>query len=152
MKKIILGLATIISFSSCATIISGSSQSVSFSSYPSNATVYDNNTRLGRKPVSAKLKRKDKHSIVIELDGYQPYELVLERKFNAWFIGNILLGGLIGVIVDPITGAMYKLTPDQVHAEFNNGVAFKQEKDNIYVAVTLKKNNDWEQIGTLEKQ
>lgn len=152
MKNLILLLIVAVCFSSCATIINGSSQSITFSSEPSNATIYDNNVVLGRTPLSAKLKRKDKHYITIELDGYMPYEILLDRKFNAWYLGNILLGGIIGLVVDPITGAMYKLTPEQVYAEFHNGMAFKQEKDNIYLAVTLTKNDAWEEIGILDKR
>ncbi|KGQ53534.1 hypothetical protein IO44_11000, partial [Gallibacterium anatis str. Avicor] len=34
-------------------------------------------------------------------------------KIDGWYIGNILFGGIVGLlIVDPITGAMYKLPPE----------------------------------------
>jgi hypothetical protein len=43
----------------------------------------------------------------------------LTKKFNAWYLGNIIFGGLIGIVIDPITGAIYELSPDQVNAHFN---------------------------------
>lgn len=39
----------------------------------------------------------------------------LHTSLNGWYFGNILFGGLIGMlIVDPATGAMWKL-PESVH-------------------------------------
>jgi hypothetical protein len=35
---------------------------------------------------------------------------------NGWYAGNILIGGIVGLlIVDPATGAMYKLGTDAIH-------------------------------------
>lgn len=34
---------------------------------------------------------------------------------SGWYLGNVVFGGLIGLlIVDPLTGAMYNLTPDKI--------------------------------------
>jgi hypothetical protein len=42
--------------------------------------------------------------------GYLPKEVVISSDINGWYFGNIIFGGLIGfLIVDPATGAMYKL-------------------------------------------
>jgi hypothetical protein len=41
----------------------------------------------------------------------------VDCNVNGWYIDNNLFGGLIGMlIVDPITGAMYKLSPDKLDA------------------------------------
>jgi len=35
---------------------------------------------------------------------------------NGWYIGNLLFGGLIGLlIVDPLTGAMWTLDPKDIN-------------------------------------
>lgn len=42
---------------------------------------------------------------------------------SGWYVANLLFGGLIGLlIVDPLTGAMYNLSPEDVNAvlEANN--------------------------------
>jgi len=44
---------------------------------------------------------------------------------SGWYWGNILIGGLIGMlVVDPLTGAMYKL-PDGANANLGNPLTAK---------------------------
>jgi hypothetical protein len=153
MRKIIISssLAIALLTTSCATIVSGSKQNIKFSSNPSVATIFIDEVEVGKTPFEIKLARKSEHSVIIKLEGYQTYETKLTKKFNAWYIGNIVFGGLIGVIVDPITGAIYNLSPDQVNAQMNQGNAFKNNGKDVYVAVTLNIDPSWEKIGQLEK-
>jgi hypothetical protein len=89
----------------------------------------------------------------MEMEGYYPYEMKIKREMDGWFLGNLLFGGLIGIIVDASNGAMYKLTPDQVVAQMGKTTAMNSNKtdDKIYVAVTLDIDPAWERIGTMEK-
>lgn len=153
MKKTIItgSLALLLLTSSCATIISGSKQNIKFTSNPSTATIFIDEVEVGKTPFEIKLARKSEHSVMIKLEGYQTYETKLTKKFNAWYIGNIVLGGLIGIIIDPITGAMYNLTPSQINAEMNKGTAFRNNGKNIYIAVALQIDSNWNKIGQLEK-
>lgn len=153
MRKTIISssLAIALLATSCATIVSGSKQNVKFSSNPSTATIFIDEVEVGKTPFEIKLARKSEHSVMIKLEGYQTYETKLTKKFNAWYIGNILFGGLIGIIIDPITGAMYNLSPDQVNAQMNKGTAFKSNGKDIYVAVALNIDPSWEKVGQLEK-
>ncbi len=134
----------------CATIINGSRQSVSISSTPSNATVVIDGMEMGNTPYAADLARKEEHVVQINLPGYLPYEVRLTKKVDAIIAGNIILGGLIGLIVDAATGSMYKLTPDQVAAELKQGTASVGKNDQIFVSVTLSPNPEWEKIAQLE--
>lgn len=153
MRKTIISssLALAILVSSCATIVSGSKQNIKFSSNPSTATIFIDEVEVGKTPFEIKLARNSEHSVLIKLEGYQTYETKLTKKFNAWFLGNILIGGLIGLIIDPITGAMYKLTPDQINAQMNTGTAFKNNGKDVYVAVALNIDPNWKKVGQLEK-
>lgn len=153
MKKLstILLAGTLLTLTSCATIISGSKQTVNFQSTPSEATVYINDLEIGKTPIEKKLERKNNYNVMIKLDGYNTFETRISRKFNAWYIGNILLGGIIGLIVDPITGAMYKLTPDQIKAELSEGTAFNTKGNDVFIAVKLKIDPSWEKVGQLSK-
>lgn len=153
MKKTIISssLALTLLVSSCATIVSGSKQNVKFSSNPSSATIFIDEVEVGKTPFEIKLARKSEHSVVLKLDGYQTYETKLTKKFNGWYIGNIFFGGLLGLIIDPITGAIYNLSPEQVDAQMNKGTAFKSNGKDIYVAVALNINPKWEKVGQLEK-
>jgi len=50
------------------------------------------------------------YQFAFEKDGYYPANSSLSAHLNGWYWGNIIFGGLIGiVIVDPATGAMWKL-------------------------------------------
>jgi hypothetical protein len=153
MKKSITAFALIVAmlFTSCATIVSGSKQNVKFMSNPSQATIVIDNVEVGKTPFETKLARKSSHTVKIKLDGYKPFETTLTRKFNAWFIGNILFGGLVGLVVDPLTGAMYRLTPKEVNAEMAKGTAFNYKKGDIHIAVALDIDPNWEKVGQLER-
>ena len=157
-------LALSLTVMSCATIVNGSRQTVDFSSQPAGATVSINGAKHGTTPTQVRLKRnanmpgspsgRGYYDVKIELDGYYPYEVKVKREFNGWFIGNIVIGGLIGIIVDAATGSMYKLSPDQVIAQMGRQTAVNTDnKDgNIFIAVTLDVDPTWEKIGQLERK
>ncbi len=151
-RKLISAVLALMLFTSCATIVSGSKQKVKFVSNPSAATIYIDEVEVGKTPFEMKLARKKEHQVLIKLDGYQPYQTTLTKKINGWYFGNILVGGLIGVIVDPITGAMYNLTPKEINAELTKGTAFEYKKGDVYVAVALEIDPTWKKIGQLEKE
>ncbi len=152
MKKtfLIAGITIVLLFSSCASIISGSKQNINFNSTPSGATVWVDDVNLGVTPVIAQLERiKKNQKVKIELQGYKPYELILNRKTNGWIWGNILFGGIIGIIIDASSGAMYRLTPDQIEAQLANGVVMNRKND-TYIGVVMTADASWEKIGNLE--
>ena len=134
----------------CGTIMHGSMQDVSFTSAPAGAQVTVDTARLGPTPVVAKLRRKDRHVVRIELAGYQPFEMALQRKTDGWVWGNILFGGLIGLVVDASTGGMYKIEPAVVQASLTQGSArVSRQGDVIAVAVVLHADPSWERIARL---
>lgn len=141
MKKIttLLSLSLLLLSTSCATIVSGSKQRIEVNSTPTNSTVYIDNKEVGKTPYNTKLKRNQSYSLKVTNEGYLPYQIDLHREFNAWFIGNAAIGGLIGIIVDPITGAMYKLKPVQYNQSPVEEVTVKVNHKDLYFNVGLKK-------------
>ena len=129
-------LSSILFLSSCATIISGSRQNVEITSEPSSAKVYINEIEIGQTPVQKNLKRNQEYQLILKLDGYKTYETKLEKKFNAWYIGNIAFGGLIGIIIDPITGAMHKLKPEEIDGNLKSGTTYRTESGNIFIKIS----------------
>lgn len=107
--------------SGCASIVGGgSNQPVLVESQPSGAdvevtnrsgqSVYD-----GQTPAQFTAERgagffkKEIYTISLDGDGYKPVTHVIEPGINGWYWGNIVLGGVVGMlIVDPATGAMYR--------------------------------------------
>src|SRR5262245_46585117 len=115
----IVGLITV--SSSCASIVSKSRYPVTINSSPNGADVIVTNKRgeevfKGRTPALVKLKSgggfftNAKYEIKLSKDGFTSKTVELKATLNGWYFGNLLFGGLIGLlIVDPATGAMYKL-------------------------------------------
>lgn len=153
--KALISILTITVFliftQSCGTIIQSSTQQVGFSSNPGNASVTINGQNHGNTPMIIDLKRKDSHMVVIELEGYQPYETSLTRRTSGWVWGNLVFGGLIGLVIDASAGGMYKLTPAQIRTELRSEQAeVLNDHDGLYIAVVLEADPSWEKIGSLE--
>lgn len=129
MKKTsIIALSSMLLFAtSCASIVSKSSYLIAINSTPSEAkiSITDKNGiefYTGQTPANLKLKAgsgffgKARYQVKFEKAGYATKTVPVEFKLDGWYFGNILLGGLIGMlIVDPATGAMWKLETDFIN-------------------------------------
>jgi len=77
-----------------------------------------NDSVYGKTPLHIDMKRKRRgRDVRLKLDGYETYYVYMHRTLNPWVLGNILLGGLIGLGIDAITGAMYEVYPDNINAD-----------------------------------
>lgn len=115
----IAGLITITT--SCASIVSKTSYPVTVDSTPRDADVTIKNRRgeqvySGKTPALVRLKSgagfftNAKYAVTISKAGFTSKTVELRATLNGWYFGNIVFGGLIGLlIVDPATGAMYRL-------------------------------------------
>jgi hypothetical protein len=135
--------------SGCGTIIHGGMQDIGINSTPTGATIYVNGQTMGRTPAITKLSRKNTQFVKIELEGYQPFEITLNRGVSGWVFGNIVFGGLIGLVVDASTGAMYKLTPEQVSGAMQKMVAIENNEDAMFITVALTADPSWEKVASL---
>jgi hypothetical protein len=107
--------------SSCASIVSHSRWPVAIASSPVGATVSIVNSHgqevyNGVTPIATTLKSGagffagEHYTVNFSLPGYETKTATLGTSINGWYFGNILFGGIIGLlIVDPATGAMYRL-------------------------------------------
>ena len=105
----------------CASILGGGGRkTVNVSTTPENAnfTITDEKGEVvhqGRTPElvdlkSGKVYGRKSYTVTFSSDTYPEREVVLKSKINGWYFGNIVFGGLIGLlIVDPATGAMWTL-------------------------------------------
>ncbi len=98
----------------CATIIHGSSQDVNFSSNPDNAEVWIDGAKMATTPGRVTLSRKHEYTVVIKKEGYKDLTTKIEKSTDAWIIGNVIFGGIIGCGVDFITGGAYDLKPERL--------------------------------------
>lgn len=138
-----------VALAGCATIVQGSNQNVSVASSPTGAQVTIDGKNMGVTPMVAQLARKKSHKVQISMAGYQPYEIEMTKGVSGWVAGNVLFGGIPGFVVDAITGAMYKLTPDTITGELGQMSAMTGPRDQIMVRVVLAADPSWEKIGQL---
>jgi hypothetical protein len=120
-KRKIVPFLLAIAASSCATIVSRSSYNVRLASSPDDAKVQvvdrkGNEIFNGTTPTQVVLKsgagyfKKAIYIIRYTKAGFLQKEVTINSDVNGWYFGNLVFGGIIGfLIVDPITGAMYKL-------------------------------------------
>ena len=110
-----------VSVSDCASIVSKSKWPLSINTTPTGAKIEITNRNgnlvySGITPSTVTLKsssdffKRESYRVKLSLDGYYEKTVGVECDVNGWYIGNVVFGGLIGfLIVDPATGAMYKL-------------------------------------------
>lgn len=117
--RLAAALGVVASLSGCATITRGSKQKFDITSEPTNANVA---LSLGQKcvtPCHLKLKRREPFVATVTKEGYETQQVNVRSKVHgggaAAGVGNVLIGGLIGVGVDASTGAMNDLDPDPLN-------------------------------------
>ena len=128
--------------SGCASIIHGSRQDVRVVSNPSGAVVRVNlNNTATTTPGILTLNRKEiGYVLTFEKQGYKPVEVSLRRTVDGWLFGNIIFGGVIGIVIDFASGSAYKLTPDEVEVALGDKTASLKNpaKDSLLVFVDLE--------------
>ena len=133
-KNILMPLAGLVSIllSGCASIVAKNDQVVTISTEPDGADVIIKNSK-GRvvhkalSPTNVTLLTSDgyfsgeTYSVSLRKNGYWGKDLVINSTPRGWYLfGNIAFGGLVGwFIVDPVTGAMYKLKPEDINETLN---------------------------------
>lgn len=107
--------------SSCASIVSKSTYPVSINTNPSDAKVTITDKKgmqiySGNTPATVPLKAgagffsKAEYQMRLSSPGYDDRIVPITFTIDGWYFGNIVLGGILGMlIIDPATGAMWKI-------------------------------------------
>ncbi len=103
--------------SGCATIMQGKKQDIVVESSPSGATVKTSEGQRITTPGTLVLVRKRDVVVTVEKEGYESSSQVMKKEWSWWLVGNILLGGIIGIAVDFTTGAAYDLNPEHLNVQ-----------------------------------
>ncbi|MDR2911998.1 MAG: hypothetical protein LBV38_01670 [Alistipes sp.] len=123
LLKLFVVLAVAAGLGSCASIVTRSDYPVAFNSVPVGAQVTVENrdgfvVYNGRTPstiyleASAGYMRPERYKVTYRQPGREPVTNYIAARLDGWFFGNLLFGPpcWIGMlIIDPLTGAMYKL-------------------------------------------
>ena len=167
MKKNIIksALLSTVLLSGCATIVGDKTQLVPISSTPSDANVVivdETGSEIfkGTTPTTVTLPKSDgsywgkkSFSVEISKDGYKTQTIPITASANGWYIaGNFFFGGLIGwFIVDPMNGAMYTLSPENISASLDEKVAHNNSGKDGNISIVLLQDVPAHLIGKMER-
>jgi hypothetical protein len=111
----------------CSSIVHSGNRNITVNSDPTGAkvTVFKNGrteaVHSGTTPITLSLDPKggyfkgQAYTLKFELTGYKATEIQLRPEMSGWYFGNIVFGGLIGmIVVDPLTGSMWNLSPNKI--------------------------------------
>jgi hypothetical protein len=140
-KLALLPIVLTMFMTGCASIVSDSVYPVRITSDPDDAHFEIRNRageviHSGITPSRVKLEagagymKGETYTITFHKEGYADQQITLDSNVDGWFFGNLLLGGLIGMlIVDPLTGAMFKLPPNASASLSPVGAAPREQTD-----------------------
>ncbi|MDX1542103.1 MAG: hypothetical protein R3349_11940 [Geminicoccaceae bacterium] len=129
----------------CASIVSDSENTIPISSNPAGAElVITDQTGAeiyrGTTPATVTLDTGagyfdgEAYTITMAMNGYAAQTVSLGTELNGWYVGNIVFGGPIGLlIVDPLTGAMWKLDRKNVSIDLPRQVADADGGDELRI-------------------
>ncbi|ARS26728.1 PEGA domain-containing protein [Sphingomonas sp. KC8] len=113
-----VALAVALLLPACATVTRGTQQKYVITSQPEGAAVALTTGQTCVTPCKLKLKRKHDFTARFTKEGFEPAEAQVESKFSggggAAAAGNILIGGIIGGVVDGSNGSLNNLFPDKL--------------------------------------
>ncbi len=104
-------LALVALLPACATVVEGTSDTVTLSTTPTGATcTVDRNgervAAVAATPASVRIS-KSRHDLDVTCakKGYRPATAAASSSFTGATFGNVLVGGVVGVVVDAASGA-----------------------------------------------
>ena len=107
-------VACLSALSGCATMVNGKTEKIQLSSAPGGAQATIDGSQIVTTPTTVELSRDDEHTITFHKDGYEDDTEKLTSSTSGWIWGNILVGGVVGAVVDAESGAGKKLSSDAV--------------------------------------
>lgn len=135
LSKALALFLSVVLLNGCASIVSKSTYPLRITTDPSGAQVVVKDADgieifNGKSPTTVKLAagagffKKASYSVTVRSEGYEEQTVPVNFNLDGWYFGNILLGGLIGMlIVDPATGAMYQIESEYMSVRLNKAIS-----------------------------
>jgi anaerobic selenocysteine-containing dehydrogenase len=120
MKTSILAFAAIAAgiLAGCATVTRGTSNQIQIRSEPAGAQVTTSLSHNCMTPCTINVGRKDEFSVSIALPGFRTEKIEVGTRLAgagaAGFAGNVIVGGVIGMGVDAVTGSTLEHYPNPI--------------------------------------
>ncbi len=118
MKRMVILGGIALTLSACATVTRGTTNQVQIRSEPSGAQVVTSLAHNCMTPCTITVNRKDEFSVRFSLAGYKDATVEVRTQVAGTGVlgvaGNAVVGGVIGVGVDVITGSALDHVPNPV--------------------------------------
>jgi len=153
IPSIVLICAVILLLNSgCGTMMNGTQHYLGIMSDPPGAKVTVDNKIIFDTPVTVVLDKRDNHRVIIELDGYLPYEMKISRKPDFFLAAVGIFPLFPSIVIDFITGGIYTLSPEQVKARLKKEDLSNFENGNLLlISFSGKADSTMKKIGTLTR-
>lgn len=112
--KVLIIVGSLLSCS-CATMIHGSNQKITINTEPQGAIVIVNKQEIGFTPMVYNARRSKDFTLVLTREGYECYEMDFIKEIDPVIIGNLLFGGIPGLLIDFAGGAAYKFPIEDIN-------------------------------------
>jgi hypothetical protein len=153
LPKLIIGTLVL---TSCAAVTTGTTQSLTVASEPSGAQCKllrgDSATVVGVINQTPSTLRIDKSSqlMIIECtkEGHEVSRAYLEPDFQAMTLGNAIIGGGIGLMVDAASGAMAKYPENTTVTMTPSSFATAEARDAFYARAKDEATKRWDSWST----
>lgn len=107
-------VCTFIISTGCAAISHGTKQTIPVQSSPNAVSVGVSGMSFTT-PTTLELNRKNEYVLSFSKEGYESAQIQVTKHLSGGFLAaDILLTGLLGVVIDGVTGAWYNLKPETV--------------------------------------
>jgi len=119
LRLLVLACATG-SLSACATVTRGTDEAFTVETVPGGAVVHTSNGySCDQTPCVWRIRRNAEFGVTITKPGYRTVNTQVIHSTSgagaAGIAGNVLIGGVIGIGVDAVTGASQDLKPNPLH-------------------------------------
>jgi hypothetical protein len=104
--------------SACATVVTGTTETISITSEPSGAVVSVLPTGQSvTSPATLELSKKNSYLLRVILDCHEEARVRVDNGVHPLMWGSILIGGVVGLVIDVSSGGGFDLEPDVIHFE-----------------------------------
>lgn len=146
----------------CASIVHGGNRLLTISSDPTGAKASIRKAggelvSVTSTPCTVSLDPKrgyfkgQSYTLTLELPGYQTTRVDLRAELSGWYWGNIIFGGLIGMLaVDPATGSMWNIAPNKIDHQLLPATSTLIRQGDGFVVVLVSELTDAERAAMVK--
>jgi len=144
MATLLLLAVLLPTLSGCGTIFGGTREIITATSAPDVARITtDPSSGSFTTPASMSLERKHSYTLTFTKDGYEPATFQINHSLRGGIVVlDVLFTGLLGVIIDAVTGGWYQLEPKSAVVVLTQSDGFTNGPETIEINISVGSSED----------